>query len=109
LYAFADDAMEDAIYSSHAIRDFIGIDLTIKRVPDATALLRFRHQLVKHVLTQRIFEDINASLAEQCLFMREGTIDDATIVAGAPSTKNQAKQRAPDTKQPARATSGTST
>jgi transposase, IS5 family len=98
-YALADEALEDAIYDSQAMRDFIGIDLAIESVPDATTLLRFRHLLEKHALTQRIFEEINASLAEQGLFMREGAIVDATIVAAAPSTKNQAKQRDPEMKQ----------
>jgi transposase, IS5 family len=81
------------------MRDFMGIDLAIESVPDATTLLRFRHLLEKHALTQRIFEEINASLAKQGLFMREGTIVDATIVAAAPSTKNKAKQRDPEMKQ----------
>lgn len=98
-YALADEALEDAIYDSQAMRDFVGIDLAIESVPDATTLLRFRHLLEKHALTQRIFEEINAHLAEQGLFMREGTIVDATIVAAAPSTKNQAKQRDPEMKQ----------
>lgn len=98
-YALADEALEDAIYDSQAMRDFIGIDLAIESVPDATTLLRFRHLLEKHALTQRIFEEINASLAEQGMFMREGTIVDATIVAAAPSTKNKAKQRDPEMKQ----------
>ncbi|NOG31689.1 IS5 family transposase [Halomonas sp. TBZ9] len=98
-YALADEALEDAIYDSQAMRDFIGIDLAVESVPDATTLLRFRHLLEKHALTQRIFEEINAHLAEQGLFMREGTIVDATIVAAAPSTKNKAKQRDPEMKQ----------
>lgn len=93
-YALADEALEDAIYESQAMRDFIGIDLAIESVPEATTLLRFRHLLEKHALTQRIFEDINASMVEQGLFMREGT-----IVAAVPSTKNQAKQRDPEMKQ----------
>jgi len=98
-YALADEALEDAIYDSQAMRDFVGIDLAVESVPDATTLLRFRHLLEKHALTQRIFEEINAHLAEQGLFMREGTIVDATIVAAAPSTKNKAKQRDPEMKQ----------
>jgi transposase, IS5 family len=98
-YALADEALEDAIYDSQAMRDFVGIDLAIESVPDATTLLRFRHLLEKHALTQRIFEEINAHLAEKGLFMREGTIIDATIVAAAPSTKNKAKQRDPEMKQ----------
>lgn len=99
-YALADEALEDAIYDSQAMRDFIGIDLAIESVPDATTLLRFPHLLEKHaLLTQRIFEEINASLAERGLFMHEGTIVDATIVAAAPSTKNKDRQRDPEMKQ----------
>ena len=98
-YGLADEALEDAIYDSQAMRDFVGIDLSIESVPDATTLLRFRHLLERHSLTQRIFEEINATLAERGLFMREGTIVDATIIAAAPSTKNKAKQRDPAMKQ----------
>ena len=98
-YGLADEALEDAIYDSQAMRDFVGIDLSIESVPDATTLLRFRHLLERHSLTQRIFEEINASLSERGLFMREGTIVDATIIAAAPSTKNKAKQRDPSMKQ----------
>ena len=77
-YALADEELEDAIYDSQAMRDFMGIDLAIESVPGATTPLRFRHLLEKHALTQRIFEEINAHLAEQGLLMREGTIVDAT-------------------------------
>ncbi|UDM08831.1 IS5 family transposase [Halomonas sp. NyZ770] len=98
-YALADEALEDALYDSQAMRDFIGIDLAIESVPDATTLLRFRHLLEQHALTQRIFDEINAHLTEQGLFMREGTIVDATIVAAAPSTRNKARQRDPEMKQ----------
>ncbi len=93
-YALADEALEDATYDSQAMHDFIGIDLAIESVPNAASLLRFRHLLEKHALTQRIFEEINTSLAEQGLFMREGT-----IVATAPPTENQAKQRDPEMQQ----------
>jgi IS5 family transposase len=67
-YVLADEALEDAIYDSQVMRDFIGLDLAIESVSDATTLLRFRHLLEKHALTQRIFEEINASLAGRALF-----------------------------------------
>lgn len=38
-YGLADEALEDAIHDSQAMRDFIGIDLAIESVPDATTLL----------------------------------------------------------------------
>ncbi len=59
-YALADEALKDAIYNSQAMRDFVGIDLAVESVPDATTLPCFRHLLEAHALTQRIFGEINA-------------------------------------------------
>lgn len=94
-YALADEALEDALYDSRSMRAFVGGDL----VPDATTLLKFRHLLERHRLTERLFAEINALLAERGAFLREGTIVDATIIAAAPSTKNQAKARDPEMHQ----------
>ena len=91
----ADEALEDALYDSRAMRAFVGGDV----VPDATTLLKFRHLLERHDLTQRLFAEVNALLAERGAFLREGTIVDATIIAAAPSTKNQAKERDPEMHQ----------
>src|SRR5450432_1217703 len=41
-YALADEALEDAIYNSQALRTFAGIDLSVESVPDATTVLHFR-------------------------------------------------------------------
>ena len=98
-YGLADEALEDAVYDSQALRDFIGIDLARESVPDATTLLKFRHLLQKHDLTRALFDEINAHLAEQGLLMRAGTIVDATIIAAPSSTKNQKKERDPEMHQ----------
>lgn len=80
-------------YDSQAIRRFVGIDLTQESAPDATTLLKFRRLLEKKSLTESIFNAINAHLAEKGLFLRQGTIVDATIIAAPPSTKNKSGQR----------------
>jgi len=64
-YGLADEALEDAIYDSQAMRLFADIDLSSEGVPDATTLLKFRHLLEKHDLTKGILEEINAVLSEQ--------------------------------------------
>ena len=51
-------------------------------MPDATTLLKFRHWLERHDLTKALFDDIAAMLEERGLLMRQGTIVDATIIAG---------------------------
>jgi IS5 family transposase len=98
-YALADEALEDAIYDSQAMRLFAGIDLSVESVPDATTLLKFRHLLEEHTLTPRLFAEINALLGERQLLMKEGSIVDATIIAAAPSTKNRAHARDPEMHQ----------
>ena len=50
-YTLADEALEDALYDSQAMRDFVGIDLAREQVPDATTLLKFRRLLEQHDLT----------------------------------------------------------
>jgi len=98
-YGLADEALEDALYDSQALRDFVGIDLSRESVPDATTLLKFRHLLQHNDLTRALFDDINAHLSEQGLLMRAGTIVDATIIAAPSSTKNAGKTRDPEMHQ----------
>jgi IS5 family transposase len=98
-YALADEALEDAIYDSQAMRTFAGIDLSVEAVPDATTLLTFRHLLEAHALTAKIFSEVAALLGEKKLLMREGTIVDATVIAAPSSTKNSARERDPEMHQ----------
>jgi transposase, IS5 family len=98
-YSLSDEGLEDAIYDSQAMRDFIGIDLSREQVPDATTLLKFRRKLEDNKLTEAIFKEVAAHLSERGLLMREGTLVDATIIAAPPSTKNKDKARDPEMHQ----------
>jgi len=98
-YGLADEAIEDAIYDSQAMRGFARIDLATDGVPDATTLLKFRRLLETHDLCKGLFNAINADLAARGLMMREGTLVDATLLAAPPSTKNREKQRDPEMHQ----------
>lgn len=95
----SDEGVEDAIYDSQAIRRFVGIDLGREAAPDATTLLKFRRLLEDKQLTDVIFTTINAHLAAKGLFLRRGTVVDATIIAAAPSTKNESGERDPEMHQ----------
>ena len=46
----ADEALEDPLYDSQALRGFARIDLSADGVPDATTLLKFRRLLETHDL-----------------------------------------------------------
>ena len=98
-YGLADEALEDALYDSQALRGFAGIDLAVASVPDATTLLHFRHWLEQHELTKVLFDEIGAMLEERGLLLRQGTIVDATIIAAPSSTKNKQKSRDPEMHQ----------
>ena len=64
-YGLADEALEDAIYDSQAMRTFAGIDLGVEPVPDAATLLNFRHLLEAHELTRCVFEEVEALPVER--------------------------------------------
>ena len=98
-FGLSDEGIEDAIYDSQAIRRFVGIDLGRETAPDATTLLKFRRVLEDKQLTDTIFTTINAHLAAKGLFLRRGTVVDATIIAAPPSTKNEAGERDPEMHQ----------
>ena len=98
-YGLADEALEDALYDSQALRGFARIDLAADGVPDATTLLKFRRLLETHDLCKGLFAAINADLTARGLLLREGTLVDATLLAAPPSTKNKEKKRDPEMHQ----------
>ena len=98
-FNLSDEGLEDAIYDSYAMRNFVGINFLEEQVPDATTLLKFRHLLEKHNLGEAIFNDIKERLQKAGLMMRGGTIVDATIIHSTPSTKNKEGKRDPEMHQ----------
>ncbi len=98
-FGLSDEGIEDALYDSHAIRRFVGIDLAREAAPDATTLLKFRRLIETHDLSRVIFATIRDHLAREGLLLREGTIVDATLIAAPPSTKNRDRARDPDMHQ----------
>jgi transposase, IS5 family len=98
-FNLSDPAMEDALYDSESMRRFAGIELIEDAVPDESTILRFRHLLEQHQLTQKLFELVRGLLEQKRLLLKSGTIVDATIIDAPPSTKNEAKSRDPEMKQ----------
>jgi IS5 family transposase len=98
-FNLSDPQAEDAIYDSESMRRFARVELGEEAVPDETTILRFRHLLEQHGLTQAIFDSINGLLEERRLLLRSGTIVDATIIAAPSSTKNASASRDPEMKQ----------
>jgi len=98
-FNLADEACEDALLDSTALRCFVGIDLGRERVPDATTLLKFRRLLEKHQLGEALFAKVGEVLQANGLKVGTGTIVDATIIGAPSSTKNADKARDPEMHQ----------
>ncbi len=98
-FSLSDPAVEEALYDSRALRQFVGIDLGREPVPDETTICKFRHLLEAHQLGERLFARIGAYLAAQGMKVSRGTIVDATIIAAPSSTKNRQKERDPEMHQ----------
>jgi len=98
-FNLSDPAMEDALYDSESMRRFAGIELVEDAIPDESTILRFRHLLERHGLSEQIFGLVRGLLEQQRLLLKSGTIVDATIIDAPPSTKNEAKARDPEMKQ----------
>jgi IS5 family transposase len=96
-YALSDPMAEETLYDSEAMRRFAGIELGDDRLPDETTILNFRHLLERHDLTEAIFADLNAHLADKGITLRSGTLVDATIIDAPSSTKNKLGARDPET------------
>jgi IS5 family transposase len=73
-FNLSDPAVEEALYDSVAMRDFVGIDLGREPVPHETTVCRFRHLLEEHDLGRRLFEGVQRHLAAQGLKLATGTL-----------------------------------
>ena len=98
-FNLADEACEEALLDSLALRRFVGIDLGRERVPDGTTLLKFRRLLDKHELGKQLFATVGQVLQALGLKVGTGTIVDATIIGAPSSTKNADKARDPEMHQ----------
>ena len=80
-------ALEDAIYDSHAMRDFMHLDFLKEQVPGASTLSRFRKLLSASGIEKQIDEDISRRLRKAGMMLRCGKITDAAIVSMAGTRK----------------------
>jgi transposase, IS5 family len=95
-YNLSDPAMEEALYDRLSFQRFTGLDGFTDAVPDETTILRFRHLLEAHELTQSLLDRVNAYLMQAGLVVRRGSIVDATVLEAPISKKNEAGARDPE-------------
>jgi len=98
-FNLSDPGVEEALYDSAALRQFVGIDLGREPAPDETTVCKFRHLLEEHNVGGQILEAVNLHLEKQGIRITTGTIVDATILHAPSSTKNRDQQRDPEMHQ----------
>jgi IS5 family transposase len=101
-FNLSDPAVEEALYDSASMREFVGIDLGTEPVPDETTICKFRHLLEKHALGKKLLYAVNEYLRVHGIKIANGTIVDATIISSPSSTKNKDKKRDPEMHQTAK-------
>lgn len=96
-FNLSDEGIEDAIYDSYAMKDFMGIDFgSGEQVPDATTLCKFRKLLNQHGLQKKFFDLVQRILRESGKQVTGGAIIDATIIEASGSRKNREKKPDPE-------------
>src|SRR5580658_8631331 len=98
-FNLSDPGVEEALYDSVGMRQFVGIDLGWEPVPDETTVCKFRHLLERHGWGERLFELVGEYLQQKGLRLSRGTIVDATIINAPSSTKNAHRKRDPEMHQ----------
>lgn len=78
-YGLSDPELEDCLKDRISFKQFVGLDITAN-VPDETTLCRFRERLNKDGVMQKLFTLINDQLEGKGLFVKKGTLIDASIV-----------------------------
>lgn len=91
-FSLSDPVMEEAFFDTPLYREFAQLQ-ELSRLPDESTILRFRHRLEEHKLSEQILQTVNDLLTERGLRLRVGTAIDATWIAAPTSTKKKDKAR----------------
>ena len=94
-FTLSDPGMEEAFFDTPLYREFARLE-EFARLPDESTILRFRHRLEKHKLSEQILVVVNDLLTQRGLLLKAGTAVDATLIAAPTSTKNKDKARDPE-------------
>jgi transposase, IS5 family len=78
-YRLSDEALEDALGDRMSFRRFVGLSLADK-APDHSSIWRFREELVRRGLAEKVFAEVGRQIEGKGLVVRHGTMIDATLV-----------------------------
>ena len=90
LYDLSDVGLAEALDDRASFRRFCGFAST-EAVPERTAFVRFRRQLVARGLDAQLFRAVVRQLEAQGLAVKTGTLVDATVIRQAAKTDGEAE------------------
>jgi IS5 family transposase len=92
----SDPALEAAIADRLSFRRFVGLSLH-DRTPDHSTLWRFRQELAKDGLFEKIFAEINRQLEARKLILKQGTLVDASLIPARANPPRKPRKGGEDT------------
>ena len=78
-YQASDPAIEEALWERLSFRRFVGLGLQ-DAAPDHSTISRFRTQLARAGLAERLFAAVEEQLGARGVLVKQGTLVDATLV-----------------------------
>lgn len=95
----SDPALEAAIADRLSFRRFIGLSLH-DRTPDHSTLWRFRQELIRDGLIDKVFEEINRQFEARQLILKQGTLVDASLIPSRAKPPSKPRDKAEQTPLP---------
>lgn len=94
-HGLSDPALETAIADRISFRHFVGLSLH-DRTPDHTTLWRFRQELARDGLIERVLAELTRQLEAKALVLKRGTLIDASLVAARANPPRKPRAGAPE-------------
>ena len=99
-FNLSDPQAEDALYDMESMRRFAGVELAAEEtIPDESTILRFRHLLEAHQLTQAIFAEFARCWRSGDCCLSPARSLTRPIISAPSSTKNAKEERDPEMHQ----------
>jgi len=92
-FGLSDPAMEEALHDVPLYREFAGLEGPMRRLPDESTILRFRHLPKKHELAGALLSAVNEVLQGHGLMLTIGTVVDTTLISTPSSSKKRSGER----------------
>lgn len=91
-YGLSDPQLEEQLQDRYSFQQFIGLSVS-QKAPDFTSIWKFKHELAHAQLSDALFAEVNRQLEAKHLFVRKGSILDATIVESSNRPLSQKKRQ----------------